>query len=582
MNATTSITDSMHKDLSPPQRFWRLLRPDQREITHIYTYAIFNGLVNLSLPLGIQAIINLIQGGQVNTSWIILVTVVILGVAITGVLQIFQLRITENLQQKIFTRAAFEFAFRIPRIRLEALYKQYAPELMNRFFDTIALQKGLSKLLIDFSTAALQVIFGLILLSFYHPFFIMFSLVLVILLYALFRFTGKQGMNTSLEESKHKYKVAHWLEELARTATTFKLAGNTQLPLTRTDRHVGDYINAREQHFKILVRQFSLMVIFKVLVALGLLAIGGILVMEQQMNIGQFVAAEIIILLVMSSVEKLVLSLETIYDVLTALEKIGQVTDLELEQNEGTDFESGENKGMSVALKEVTFSYPGMKRTTLEGLSLDLKSGEKWMITGRNGSGKSTLLHTIAGLYKLQSGVIVYDGIPHGGINAETVRNVIGDCLSEEQLFQGTVLENITMGREAATFENVKWAVEKLGLTSCIEQFSKGYETMVDPQGVGLPRSVVQKLILARSIVHRPQLLLLEDTFEHLDEEEQHKIIDFLTSKENPWTLVAVSSNPYLIQRSDQIAVMSSGKVIQTGKPQDLNLNELLTPGKDA
>jgi ABC-type bacteriocin/lantibiotic exporter with double-glycine peptidase domain len=318
--------------LHPLDRFWRLLKPDQKEIRNVYVYSIFNGLVALSLPLGIQAIINLIQGGQVSTSWIVLLIFVVAGVGVTGVLQIFQLRITENLQQKIFTRAAFEFAYRIPRIRFESLYREYAPELMNRFFDTMSVQKGLPKILIDFSAATLQVIFGLILLSFYHPFFIVFSLVLVLLVYAIFYFTAKRGLETSLDESKYKYKMAHWLEELARTGTTFKLAGKTDLPLSTTDIHVGNYLKAREFHFRVLVQQYSLMVVFKVIVATGLLAIGGILVMEQLMNIGQFVAAEIIILLIMNSVEKLILSFETIYDVLTALEKMGQVTDKELEQ----------------------------------------------------------------------------------------------------------------------------------------------------------------------------------------------------------------------------------------------------------
>ena len=122
------------KTYSPVQRFWLLLKPDQKEIKNVYVYAFFYGLVNLSLPLGIQSIINIIQGGQISTSWIVLVAFVILGVAITGVLQVNQLKITENLQQKIFTRAAFEFAYRIPKVKMEALYRHYAPELMNRFF----------------------------------------------------------------------------------------------------------------------------------------------------------------------------------------------------------------------------------------------------------------------------------------------------------------------------------------------------------------------------------------------------------------------------------------------------------------
>jgi len=237
--------------LRPIQRLWRLLKPDKKEITNVYVYSAFNGLVNLSLPLGIQAIINLIQGGQISTSWIVLVVLVVLGVALEGVMRIMQLRITENLQQKIFARGAFEFAYRIPKIKLEALYNQYAPELMNRFFDIFSVQKGLSKLLIDFSSASLQVIFGLILLSLYHPLFILFSIILIILLYLIFVLTAKKGLETSLEESKYKYQLAHWLEEIARSVISFKLSGETDLPSKKADIHVMKYL--KDQRLNTLI-----------------------------------------------------------------------------------------------------------------------------------------------------------------------------------------------------------------------------------------------------------------------------------------------------------------------------------------
>ena len=234
----------MSKDNPTPlNRLWMLLKPDSLDIRNIYIYAVFSGLVSLTLPLGIQAIVNLIQGGEISTSWVILVIIVVGGVAAAGIMQILQLRITERLQQKIFTRAAFEFAYRIPKIRLEQLYKQYAPELMNRFFDTLTVQKGLPKILIDFTAAALQVVFGLILLSFYHPFFIVFSLVLALLIVAIIQFTARQGLQTSLKESKHKYSVAYWLEEIARAAPSFKLAGQTTLPLNKTNEKVETYEN---------------------------------------------------------------------------------------------------------------------------------------------------------------------------------------------------------------------------------------------------------------------------------------------------------------------------------------------------
>ena len=557
---------------TPLSRLWLLLKPDSLDIRNIYTYAIFSGLVSLTLPLGIQAIVNLIQGGQISTSWIVLVTVVVIGVAAGGAMQILQMRITENIQQKIFARAAFEFAYRIPKIKMEQLYKQYAPELMNRFFDTLTVQKGLPKLLIDFTAAGLQVIFGLALLSFYHPFFIIFSLILALLIIAIFQFTAKQGLTTSIKESKYKYQVAYWLEEIARAASTFKLAGTTSLPLKKADNRVIDYLDARESHFKILVKQYGLLVIYKVIVVAGLLAIGGILVIEQAMNIGQFIAAEIIILLVISSVDKLIQSLETIYDVLTALEKIGQVTELEIEDDLGINAkEDIKTDGVCLELKNLSFHYQDQPKETLNNLNLKINEGEKIVITGSNGSGKSTLLHVLSGIYQPTAGSLLYNNIPFVNLELESCRNITGNYVEDEIIFEGTVIENISLGRPNAPLENVQWAIEKLGLSDFIHSLPNGYNTLLDPLSQGLPNSIVQKILLARSIVIKPKLLLLEQPLKHIDKEERKQLVDFLLSKENPWTLVAVSTLTYFALNADKVIVLNKGEVQSFKKFDDLD-----------
>lgn len=533
--------------ITPIRRFWLLLRPDKIEIRNVYIYAIFIGLINLSLPIGIQAIINLIQGGAVSTSWIVLTTFVVAGVALSGILQIKQMQITENLQQKLFTRAAFDFAYRIPRIRLDKLYKYYAPELMNRFFDIVSVQKALPKIIIDFSSASIQVVFGLVLLSFYHPFFILFSMFLLFIVYVILRLTVRRGMETSLDESKRKYEIAHWLQELAKANYTFKLAGETDLPLNEVNAKSAGYVAAREAHFSVLKNQYGLMVSFKTLIALGLLLLGGILVIEQQMNIGQFVAAEIIILLVINSVEKMMSGFETIYDLLTSLEKIAQVTDLELD-NEGGIQLNGETGGLSVNLNRVSYGYPDENKTVISNISLEIESAERLVITGQNDSGKSTLLYLIGGLFEPASGSISMDDIPVKNYCPESLRSRIGGYLRDESLFEGTLLENITLGRENATFENVRWAVESLGLRNVINQLPKGYDTRVVPQGRQFSKSTVAKILIARSIVDRPRLLLLENSFSVFAEDERKQLLEFLLDPQHQWTVLLTSSQPLKLE----------------------------------
>ena len=295
---------------TPLKRFFNLLRLDKRDISQIIFYAIFAGIISLSLPLGIQAIINFIQSGRISASWIVLVILVVIGVTFVGILSLMQLRITENLQQKIFVRSSFEFAYRLPKIKFEEIYHTYPPELANRFFDTISIQKGTSKLLIDFSAALLQIVFGILLLSLYHPFFIVFGLFLILLLYIIFRYSYRSGLETSLKESKYKYKVASWLQEMARNNFSFRKPINFDYALQKNNNLASDYIRYREKHFSIIKRQFIQLIVFKIIITASLLLIGGFLVLNQQMNIGQFVASEIIILLVINAVEKIILGLE--------------------------------------------------------------------------------------------------------------------------------------------------------------------------------------------------------------------------------------------------------------------------------
>ncbi len=554
--------------LTPEQRFWRLLKPDKQEIRNIYIYAIFSGIVALSLPVGIQSIIGLIQGGQINTSWVVLIILIIAGIVFTGILRIAQLKITEHLQQKIFTRAAFEFAYRIPKIKLEAIYRYYAPELTNRFFDIVSLQKGLTKLLIDFSTAIIHTLFGLILLSLYHPFFIVFSLLLLFIGYIIFRFTHKKGVETSIKESSAKYRVAHWLEELARTNISFKLSGSMQLPLKKVNVLAKQYVDAREAHFKVLLFEYTLLILFKVLIVASLLIIGSILVIDQQMNIGQFVASEIVILMILSSVEKFILSLENIYDVLTSIEKVGQVTDLEIEQTTGLDFKQFvTEKGLDIEFKDVAFSYPGQKKRVLDALSFHIKENERILITGSTDSGKTTLLYVLSGLYEIENGQIFYNQVPLLSINIASLRSVVGDCLADELLFEGTLRENIAMGRDDATDENIAWAIDKLGLNDFVKSLPLGLDTPIYPKGEHFSKGIVDKILLARSVADKPKLLLVKDVFYSFYEQEKEEIIKFLTDRSNNWTLLVVSNDNKWNTFIDRFFHMHKGKLTKIVKP---------------
>lgn len=554
------------------KRILNLIKLDQRESIQIVGFAFLISIINLSLPLGIQSIINLIQSGRINNLWIILVVIVTIGAALVGIMQAIQLRITENIQQKIYARSAFDFAYRIPNFKISALTNKYTPELVNRFFDTLNLQKGLAKLLVDISTAVLQITFALILLSLYHPFFLLFSVLLVGILFIIFKLSGIKGMESSLMESKYKYKTAQWLEDIARTILTFKLAGKTDIHLTKTDTLTTSYINYREKHFRVLIFQYLNLVGFKVIVVSGLLVIGGLLVIERKINLGQFVASEIIILLIMSNMEKLITSIETAYDVLTAGEKIGQITDIELENYEDEDafININTNDGFSVQLNKVSYQYATKEGYIIENLNLNIQKKEKVCISGFSSSGKSTIMKLLSGIYQPTEGEIKVNNHDIATMCNPELRSLIGYCFHNESLFNGTIFENITLGKENVGYQEVKWAVEHVGLKDLIKSLPDGYETEVSAQGKEFSRNTIQKILIARSIVCKPQLLLLEYSFEYFSLDTKKAILDFLCLQDQSWTMIAATNDPIIAQACDRIILLKDGEINLEGTFEEL------------
>ncbi|MFE3870017.1 peptidase domain-containing ABC transporter [Flavobacterium sp. ZS1P70] len=555
--------------MTPLKRFYNLLELDKKDVSQIFFYAIFAGLISLSLPLGIQAIINFIQSGRVSASWIVLIILVVFGVALVGILSLMQLRITENLQQKIFVRSSFEFAARLPKIKSEQLYNNYPPELANRFFDTMTIQKGTSKLLIDFSAALLQIVFGILLLSLYHPYFIIFGILLLFLLYFIFRFSYKSGLETSLKESKFKYKVAGWLQEMARNNFSFKNELNYDFALEKNNHIVTDYLNYREKHFNVIKRQFTQLIVFKIIITASLLSIGGFLVLSQQMNIGQFVAAEIIILLVINSVEKIIIGLETLYDVLTSIEKIGQVTDLELEEDSNIKSETCYTN-IVLETENIKFKFPDSENEVLNTISLKIEQGEKIVIEGDNGSGKTTLIRLLAGIIQPTSGSFYINDDTFRKINLKQYRSQIGSVIQSETPFEGTILENITFNDSSIPFEDIKWAIDGVQLSSFIKSLPKGLDAKLFPEGKQLSSSNAQKILLARSIIHRPKILFYEDPTDSMDEKVANEIIDFITSDKNKWTIIVSSKNPHWKTKCSRRITMQNG-FIQLDSKTDIS-----------
>jgi ABC-type bacteriocin/lantibiotic exporter with double-glycine peptidase domain len=560
--------------LKPWQRFLHLLLTERKDIFYILVYAVFIGLISLVIPLGIQTTIELISGGLFFSSVYVMIGAVIAGVLISGGMQVFQLSLVEYLQRRIFARAAFEFAYRLPRIDTSTIHNVYAPGLVNRFLDVLTIQKGLPKFLIEFSGAALQIIFGLLLISLYHPLFVMFALILIALLSAIFYFSGPRALSTSLEESSYKYKLLHWLEDLARMNQTIKLTGTTNLPISKTDYYVNNYLKNRKSHFRILLVQFTYIVIFKAAIIGGLLIIGTLLVVEREITLGQFVASEVIIILILNSVEKIIMYMDVIYDLLTAVDKIGSVTDLPIERQGGLDIPQVKN-AFGVELHGVNYQSVLENVPVIQSLSLSVAPNEKICIAGNSGSGMLNLAEILAGTISSYSGTVLINGFSLRDLDLTFFRDHISANGTTDDLFEGTLIDNILVGNPKIQTIDAIHMLEQVGIQKLVGSWPLGIDTPLPSEGKGLNPELAHRIILARCLARKPRLMLFHDHFSGITSKEKSELFRNLIANLNA-TLICFSADPVIMANCDRIVILENGTVKASGNYTTLVQNGLL------
>ncbi len=446
----------------------------------------------------------------------------LLCLGLAAVLMLLQLVVVEYMQRRVFVRVAADLAYRLPRVRQDAFDRQHGPELVNRFFAVLTVQKSAATLLLDGVDILLTTVIGLALLATYHQVLLGFDLALLAALVFMIYPLGRGGVSTAVHESHAKYALAGWLEELARHPTAFKLSGGPHFALEKTDLLARDYLTARSEHVRILYRQIGFALALYVLATTSLLGIGGFLVIEGQLTLGQLVAAEFVVSLVVVSFTKLGKHLGSYYELLAAVEKLGHLVDLPLEREGGAAHQS-RSHGASLRIHRLRFRYEQTDHSVLEDFSLSLEPGERVALLGANGTGKTTLVDLIFGLRSPTSGHLELDGIAYRDLRMESLREHVA-VVKGFEIFAGTVLENVRMGREQVTLADVHHALQLVGMLDHILDLPDGLQTEL-VTGSCFSMGQVARLMLARAVVGQPRLIILDDVLDHLDSTARQEVL---------------------------------------------------------
>jgi len=538
---------SQFHDTHPFARLRQILRLESDALSIAIIYSASVGLLSLAMPVATQSLVNTIAFGNLLQPLVVLSLLVLTVLSISAVLQALRFHVVEILQRRIFVRISSDSANRLLRARADALREQNGPELVNRFLEVVTLQKSASTLLVDGLSVLMQTVIGMILLAVYHPWLLAFDILMLAGILLVTFPLGFGAVSTAIQESKAKYDLVAWLEETARFPATFRGRAAMSYALRRTDRLVGEYLTHRSAHFRILLRQYLGALGLQAIASAALLGVGGWLVISRQLTLGQLIAAELVVTVVVSGFSKLGKHLEVFYDLLAAMDKLGYLTDIPLEST-----------GAEPPLRAT-----GPVRVTLRGgpWPLEIPPGQRVAITGHSGSGKSRLIDTICGYRPVPDGAIEIDGVDIRQLRLSDLRATMALVRSVE-IFHGTILENLRVGRDNLDIPAINDALARTGLLKQVAALPAGLDTMLATGGTPLSEGQSQALVMARAIAGRPSFLAIDETLDHIqDVEERQLLLDTLFDSQAPWTLLVATARADILERCQRVIHLEGGTV---------------------
>ena len=526
----------------PWPRLLQLLQLERSDVLTLLIFALGVGLLSIVVPASIEALVNTVAFGMLLWPVVILSLVMFAFLFVVAVLRALQTFVAECLQRRLFVRTADAFASHFARAEMEAFDGRNPTDIVNRFFEVSTLQKSVATLLVEGIGILMTTVVGLAVLAFYHPYLLTFAAVMVLMIAFMLVVLGIGGVRSSIDESYAKFDMAAWLEEIAKCPHTFRFGRGGALALDRADALAAAYVVARKQHFRVVWRQTLFALLLEAVGSTVLLGLGGWLVINRQLTLGQLVAGELIVTLVLASLSKIGKYIEIFYDMQAALDKLGVLEELPLEPV------GGETLPLNPA------PMPVVAEVIRDGHSpqrLEIRAGERIAIHGPSGSGKTYLLEMLALLRVPREGLLEFDGIDARSLDRAATRLLLA-YVGRAETFADTVAENIRVGRDDISSAEVRRALEMVGLADRVARLPQGVATPLASDGIPLSSNEISRLSIARALAAKPRLLLIDGLLDGLDIHDCPELIESILDRDAPWTLVIVTARDDIQRQCDR------------------------------
>lgn len=543
-----------HRDGNYLARLNSILMFEKGDIFKVSLFAFAVAVLSLVIPIAVENLVNTVAFGVLLWPLLVIEGILCVCLALAASIKAMQFYLVECMQRRLFVFTVNKLSGNFPRVNLDDMDRYQGSSIAYRFLEISTLQKSMASLLLDALGIIISSLVGMVVLAFYHPFLLGFDLFLICVCSVIFLLLGWGGIRSSLKESHEKYEMADWLEWLLGSPKTIKLHADANFATQKSNLFLLNYLSSRKYHFQVVWRQTLFALGLQVVANALLLGLGGWLVINRQLTLGQLVAGELIVTLIVASLAKFGKYAEIFYDLITSAEKLGVLADLSV-QREGGSVLQKTQAGIDVRIIQ-----PVLKQDKqLSGRDLHFFPSERVAILGPDAN---VLFEMMSGLRYLKNMHIELDGTDVRGIAMQKLDGQIG-LISTPEIFPGTLFENISLGRQFVGDVEVREALDRVGFLKKSMSLSNGLETMIGKDRMVISGQEEILVTIARVIAGKPRLLLVDKIVDLLDFESRNRILTDLVDPGSKWTLLVSSNNPDVMgrfERKDEIIFLDQLK----------------------
>lgn len=552
------------------ERFIHLLIPQKKLLAHIFVASLIYTLLGILAAFYFQELMDsVLPDGLRQTLFTLSVGVIILNV-FRVLLSAFRSHLLLYLSQKLDIALLLGYYRHVLALPMNFFGTRKVGEIISRFTDASKVRDAISGATLTIMIDTLMAVAGAIILYMQNA--TMFGIAFVIVaLYGIIVITfNKQYKKLNQKQMEDNAQLTSYLVESLNGIQTVK-AYNAERKANLETEH--KFVKLLKSIFNLSLVgniQSSLKVAIELIGGIVILWVGGVNVIEGNLTMGQLITFNSLLVYFLDPVKNLINLQPQMQTAVVAAERLGEILDLDAEKSENEQKKmKPESLSGDIEFKEVDFRY-GTRRLVLEDVNLHIKQGEKVAFVGESGSGKTTLSKLLLHLYQPEKGSILINHNNIEDIQIESLRDKIAYIPQETFLFSGSILENLTLGMDDVTMDDVIEAAKKAQAHDFINELPLRYETRLEENGSNLSGGQRQRLAIARAMLKKPDILILDEATSNLDAITERALDTTIREFCQDMTTIFIAHRLSTIKNCDKIYVMEKGKIIESGTHEEL------------